>query len=246
MVSQIRGLAYVDESTGQAALIATLKADVVGEIHLPNQVVWNDAFEGVGNVSVWLTYTRQGFEQDLLLQGSSDLPDPESLGMNPDNVSVQLWTAILESPNPTVQAGAPGTGAGAALDFGSMSIGQGRAFLLPDTGQEPGISISPQWVDQEGMRFILEGARYRSIREALDKLPQASLPPKQRTARLADARSRALPILRQLPPPPARPARQESRPMRLVSDQPRAHGLVLDYQILSSGLSNWVFAALSQ
>ena len=64
--SQVLGLSYFDSATGKSVLIAQTK-DTAGELHPPNVMVYPDAFDGL-KADVRYTYTRAGFEQDIILR----------------------------------------------------------------------------------------------------------------------------------------------------------------------------------
>lgn len=129
--SHVLGLAYFDSASGKSVLIAEVK-DCQGKILSPNQVLYEDAFTDV-RADVRYTYTRAGFEQDVILRERPPLP--EAYGLDSRATRLQVWTEFVNAPQPMVTARAVASGAGDVLadqklDFGAMEIGAGRAFSL--------------------------------------------------------------------------------------------------------------------
>ena len=255
LVSHVLGLVYVDGDTGRSAVIAGVK-DSIGQIHpdLPNQVLYPDAFEGL-EADVRYTFTRAGFEQDLLLR-TSYLPDPESVGIPAVSAKLELWTELVEAPTPTQNPAAlsvePDAPTGQAspllqdqtLDFGSMQIGSGQAFLVPKEAAGEPIRVNKRWYQQDNRQFLIETLGYRILRQKLDTLPQAASPPRKRTKASPELTVPRVQLARHLPPPPAAsPSRRPPKIALLASAPPPRPGLVLDYQTLNSSLTNYTFAA---
>jgi hypothetical protein len=89
--SHVLGLAYTDEITGKSALIAEPK-DCFGEV-LGNQVIYRDAFNGPFKADVRYTYTRAGFEQDVIIHEIP--PSPADYQMDPATTRMEVWTEFL-------------------------------------------------------------------------------------------------------------------------------------------------------
>ena len=68
-------LAYDDGSQTVLFAILTNSIETAGS----NKVIYPDAFEGA-TASLRYTYTKAGFEQDVIVQGQ--LPVPDSFGLN--------------------------------------------------------------------------------------------------------------------------------------------------------------------
>jgi hypothetical protein len=78
--SHVTGLAMHDTASGEAVLIAEVK-DSIGELIAPNQVLYRDAFLGPFRADLRFTYSRFGFEQDVVIR--ERVQSPAEYGMNP-------------------------------------------------------------------------------------------------------------------------------------------------------------------
>src|SRR5207247_8463418 len=101
-----------------------------------------DAFNGPFIADVLYTYTRSGFEQEVVIR---QMPlSPADYGLDPDTTRLELWTEFLEAPAPikttTVlkaqldpvvrQAMVDPDLTDDTLDFGQTRFGPGSAFPL--------------------------------------------------------------------------------------------------------------------
>lgn len=247
MRSHVYGLAYFNTATGEAVLIAEVKAAQAWLV-APNQVLYPDAFNGV-QADVRYTYTKNLFEQDIILRQAP--PPPAELGWNPADVRLEVWTEFVESPLPektaTLLNPEAATQQGAwplvdeTLEFRTMRMGAGKSFRL---GQEDE-ALSPvakQWVAAEDARtFLVETVELPAIQAQLRELP-ASEGGAQLKSRVK-ARQQAF---RQLPrrekvTAGAMPAvrRLDGGPLLAQARRP---GLVVDYSLtLGSSLTNQTF-----
>lgn len=142
--SHILGLAYTDYVSGRSVLIAEVR-DTIGAVLPPNQVIYQDAFAGDCVADVRFTYTKAGFEQDIILLTSP--PSPSEWNMNPDTTRLEVWTEFIEIPEGTMrpvvlkQENDPVARQNMAepdlidhrLDFGVMKFEEGQAFPLGDS-----------------------------------------------------------------------------------------------------------------
>ena len=235
--SHVLGLAYTDTTTGESVFLGLIR-DTEGVLHPPNEVVYPNAFSGV-RADVRYIYTRQGFEQDVILRAS--LPTPESLGMKAETTLLEVWTEFVESPEPVIKL-VPGPGSRTAdqsLEFGTVRILRGHAFALDaPLNRMSAAPVVKQWVQAGTQRYLIESVRYSTILPELEKLPphQAGLklPAHEKNSRLA--------LLQQIKPLETRPA----TPVRLaLPNQPfqRHQGLVLDYVLYQGDRTNVTFQA---
>ncbi|MGP8218816.1 MAG: immunoglobulin domain-containing protein [Limisphaerales bacterium] len=231
------GLSY-DDGT-KTVLIAELK-DSVGQLVGPNQVIYPDAFTDF-KADLRYTYTKAGFEQDIILR---EQPlTPESFGLNPATARLQVLTEFFNPPQPAVttmvlpeQAGI--TLSDENLDFGVMKMMPGRAFLLGSDAHEGGALVSKSWVMLDGRQFLVEEVPVEALANQLAQLPvpqTASAKPKVNSTLHVVSAKRLLPALRLAKTSPG------GRLMRVAQAASSSRGLVLDYQTISANLTNYTF-----
>jgi hypothetical protein len=219
------GLSYDDGSN--TVMIAVL-TNSTGELVSSNEVIYPNAFAGL-NADLRYTYTKAGFEQDIVIQEQP--PMPENFNLNPQNTQLQILTEFFDSPQPSLV----GNAADNNLSFGVMQIRRGRAFLAGTNSVN--VSISKQWLQLDGRQFLVEEAPMTSLLPELQLLPASTAqifnPRKPPFSTIASA-------TRWLPPP--HPAKAKHEMMALVGT-PVHDGLVLDYQTVNSSLTNYIFRA---
>ncbi|MCI0352316.1 MAG: hypothetical protein L0Z53_23100, partial [Acidobacteriales bacterium] len=251
--SHVLGIAYTDRASGKSVMIAGIK-DSIGTVVGANQVVYPDAFDGL-RASIRYTYTRAGLEQDILLEEAPRPPGDYDPTLNPATTRLEVYTEFVEAPAVNVQvhlrkqetdlqlrqAMAFPDVTDQSLDFGSMHIGSGHAFL---TGAETDKTVvQKEWVQLEGRQFLIESLEVSDAQPLLNTLPQAAaLDPQQRAARMAKLqapRKTNGQFARAFPKAPGKKTVTEA--MRLASVHPARKALVLDYFTLNSSLTNYVF-----
>jgi len=225
------GLSYDDGV--KSVLIAELK-DSVGQLVGSNQVIYPDAFTGV-EADLRYTYTKAGFEQDIILREQP--PTPESYGLNPATARLQVLTEFFNPPQPAVttmvlpkQAGI--TLSDENLDFGTMKMMPGWAFLLRSDTHEGGASVSKSWVKLEGRQFLVEEVPVTSIAGELNALPQPAVQTSSRTIPQTISKTLVL--------PPQRLAKATTNTMFLTKASSPSRGLVLDYVTMTTQ-TGWTF-----
>jgi len=234
MRSHVLGLSYFDAASGQSVLIAEVK-DSLGQLYPPNVVIYSDAFTDF-KADVRYTYTRAGFEQDIILHERP--PGPEAFGLNPATTRLQVLTEFLNPPQPVKKQGSLKTRSGEALDedldFGTMRMGQGKAFSLERGGED--IPVSKQWLKLEGRDFLVEEVAVPELGEQLQALPAAegaSLNPAADSVRHVVSKQRLLPALRVV--------QAGTNEMQLARLSLPSQGLVLDYTTLNSSQTSYTF-----
>ncbi len=233
------GLSY-DDGT-KTVLIAELK-DSVGQVVGDNQVIYPDAFTDF-KADLRYTYTKAGFEQDIILRESP--LTPESYGLNPATARLQVLTEFFNPPQPAVTTTALPQQAGIALtdqnlSFGMMGMIPGRAFLLGSDAHDGGVLVGKSWVTLSGRQFLVEEVPVEALADELAQLPEpqtASAKPKANTVLHVVSAKRLLPPQRLTKTSPGVQLRQVAR----APAQPK--GLVLDYQTINSNQTNYLFQA---
>ena len=234
MRSHVLGLSYFDTTSGQSVLIAQVK-DSQGQLYPPNVVIYPDAFTDF-KADVCYTYTKAGFEQDIILHERP--PGPEAYGLNPATTKLQVLTEFLNPPQPVKRQTTLKTRQGDALDedldFGAMRMGRGKAFSLEQGGGD--IPVGKQWLKLEGRDFLVEEVAVADLEEEMQALPAAEgalLNPAAGSARHVVSKQRRLPAL---------PLVQAgTNRMQLAGLTLPAHGLVLDYQTINNNQTNYTF-----
>jgi hypothetical protein len=236
--SQVIGLAYWDRATGRSVLIAELKSSV-GEVHQPNVVIYPNCFDGDGfTASLRYTYTRAGFEQDVIL--ATRPPGPEEYGLNPETSVLQVLTEFVDPPQPRKEIGQLKTLRGdvvpdESLHFDSMMIGRGKAFSQDQSRNE--IPVAKEWLLEGGRQVLVEEVLVPDVKLELEKLPSLESAGVKRSS----AVRRTASIHRELPR--RKLASAQKREMKLAMNSAPIAGLVLDYITLNSTLTNYTFAA---
>ena len=238
VTSRPHGLAYYDTATGEAVLLAEIK-DCQGFQTAPNQILYTDAFDDL-QADVRYTYTRGGFEQDIVLKQAP--PAPEKYGLNSATTRLEVWSEFLTAPEPgrqvhVLKPGPMNSGRDESftddqLDFGGMRMGAGRAFQA-GAQDESSVPVGKSWIRDQGRNFLIEAVELPSVQLDLQVLPQTPggavlkhKPGKRETA------------LRQLPMP-AKAVKREQAAIRPATKELLqaliGPALVLDYSTLNSG-----------
>ena len=225
------GLSYDDGSN--TVLIAVL-TNSIGQLVGSNQVIYTNAFVGL-DADLLYNYTKAGLEQDVVIRAQP--PTPASLGLNPDTTRLQVLTEFFDPPRPGQTTSTLPEQAGLALtddtlDFGTMQMIPGKAFMLGD--DSPSAQVGKSWVNVDGRQLLVEAVPVSALAEQLDNLPA----PTAQTASTAKARA----ISRNLILPPQHLAKAGVQPLKLArAGISRKPGVVLDYLTVNSSLTNYTF-----
>ncbi|MCF7668581.1 MAG: hypothetical protein K9N48_02270 [Verrucomicrobia bacterium] len=230
------GLSLTDYATDQSALIAQVR-DTVGEILEPNQIIYRDAFEGI-SADVLFTYEKGRFESDVILRQAPVLPE----GFDPETTRIEVLTEFVQAPEPKVkERNLPASDDKAKrkrmklpwvtdqrLDFGSMTMGMGRAFKAAGNGKAKGRRTKPivskKWRKIRGRNILCESIGYVEMLEMNAELKQAEA--EDGELRITSVQEREL--------PPAPRAVDEQRSMQLASAPVQSGGVVVDYVFTGS------------
>src|SRR5271157_2961111 len=93
------GLFYADPASGQVARIAPVQA-CQGVLYPPNILVFSNVLAGL-QADLMLVWTKEGFEQNLVLKEAPPLP--ESFQLSNAACRLQFWTAFDQCPVPVEQ-----------------------------------------------------------------------------------------------------------------------------------------------
>ena len=233
------GLSYDD---GRNTVLIAELTNSVGYLAGPNQVVYPNAYSGI-NGDVRYTYTKAGFEQDLVLL--AQLPDPAAFGLNPQTTRLQVLTEFFNPPPPAVSTTTLPQQAGIALtdenlNFGGMRMTPGRAFLIgAGTNSSPGNAlVGKQWVQMAGRQILVEEVPVAALADKLATLPVAQLTSAKRGAKANQSvASGKWP----LPPQHTAKAGDTGQPMQMTRVAGPSSGLVLDYQLVNGWQNDFTF-----
>jgi hypothetical protein len=231
--SRPMGLSYFDGT--KSVLIAEL-TNSIGVVVGNNQVIFPNAFTDF-KVDLRYTYTKAGFEQDIILRQQP--PTPESVGLNPDTARLQILTEFFSPPQPTIKSTAMPEQAGLSLTdeslgFGLMQMVPGRAFLLGANATDTGAVVDKQWLLLDGRQFLVEEVPVDAILEGL-----AALPP---TAMNSSSSKNSHTASKHLKLPPQRLVKKDtSKTMMLAKADLPQKGFVLDYQTVNGTFTNYNF-----
>ncbi len=243
--TRVLGIAYYDPVTGQSELIGELR-DSIGQLISQNQVIYRDCFDGM-TADVRMTYTKAGFEQDVILRKRPE--PPQAYGLS-ERSRIQVWTELFNPPTPTKhtqvlrQEQDPASRAAMVepdfkdelLDFGAMRMNLGKAFSIQnDLGGESGVDvvIGKELLRVQGRDFLIESAEYESLEPLLDELPLAQRAARKRNTQTS-SRSELVAAFR-----PTQLRRTDQVRIARATAR-REHGVVFDYALVSSS-TNFVF-----
>jgi hypothetical protein len=227
------GLSY-DDGTN-SVLIAEL-TNSTGQLVSSNQIVYPDAFTDL-KADLRYIYTKSGFEQDVILRQAP--PPPQFYGLNPRSTRLQVLSEFFSPPQPAIDTSVLPAQAGMRLqdqnlDFGGTQMIRGQAFLLQNGQRNKPALVGKQWLILNGRQFLVEEVPADALTNGF-----ATLPPM-----VMNAGSLKTPHIasRHLTLPPQRRAENNfSKPITLSQMGPHGDGLVLDYQTINGGLTNFTF-----
>jgi hypothetical protein len=229
--SRPMGLSYFDGTN--SVMIAEL-TNSIGVVSGANQVIYPNAFTDFKADLVY-TYTKAGFEQDIVLREQP--PTPESFGLNSQNTRLQVLTEFFDTADPgqTALAVNPQDGlSDTSLTFGQMKMIQGKAFAVGDTDQAGPPSKTPvykSWQILDGRTFLVEELPVQSITTQLEQLPVPASA--NVTVSSANPGLHKVSATRRLSP--SRLAQTSTNTMQLAqAGSTKKLGLVLDYVIVDT------------
>ena len=240
---QSRPVALAFDDGTSTVLIAVL-TNSVGQVVGTNQVIYQNAFEGV-NADIVFSYRKGSFEQDIVLRGQP--PSPASLNLNPATTRLQVLTEFINPPTPIQQPVAAGTGADTTdttLEFSSVTFGHGKAFLIGNAAQNRAIKPAAQvpvyktWLKLQGRTFLIEAVPYQRITKQLQALPlSASAASKVNFGEYA-----LRDVSGQYPLPPAHLVQASTNKFQIATaDTINRTGVVLDYVQITTAKTNFTF-----
>ncbi|MHB8522642.1 MAG: PKD domain-containing protein [Limisphaerales bacterium] len=254
------GLYYFDTASGKTALISPIQ-NSTGTLVPPNQVVYANAFAGLGDVSyVW---AHNGFEQNVVLLNAPPPPDALAFGMNPATTRLEIWTEFVNPPplnaqrpvilkqetNPTVrQTMVEPDLVDHLLLFNDLFFPVGAAFLsdnshgaapneavpvrIPSRSDPKNVFCAKSWRQLGDRAILVESTPYPDLLPMFKVLKQAALPAKPAPPEQLAQES-------VLVPPPS--GQQGDQPLTIAQAPYTPKGLILDYTTISGSQYSWTF-----
>jgi hypothetical protein len=222
------GLALSDGSN--SVLLAATTNSTGAILPAGNCVIYTNFCAGLA-CDLVLSYTRSGFAQDIVLK--QQLPDPSVFNLKAAKLRLQVITEFI-APPPSITTTTVPTEAGNLQDdnlsFGAIALAQGKAFVIGTNS--PLINTTKRWVAFNGRQFLIEEIPLVSIATAIDSLPPY----------VAQAGIGIKPVVsKNLIPPPRQVVHNFPKTRFLAKAEMPRCGLLLDYQTINGGLTNYVF-----
>ena len=225
LVSQPSGLSFMDTVTGKNVIIAEIKPSV-GQQIAPNVVLYDDCFDDVDG-AIRVAYHQDGVEVDVLIFDQTNL-DPDAHGIPAATAQLQAWTRFTESPKAHKIDRKQGQYFDdRLLDFGGMTIVEGKAFQIGDEADST--PVQKQWLRVEDSDYLVERVDFAKISAKIRRLPrQANLPRTDRGGVAAPGG-----FIHRVPE--IETAAIEHKPRTIES------GFLLDYLTINTAQSDFVF-----
>lgn len=179
----VRAIQLSDFATGQSMVIATIKESAQGVLLPPNQILYEDAFDGIA-ADVLLDWKHNIFSHDVVLKERPVLPK----GWDAANVRLEVVTEFFVDAEPELRTQrAEGDDAledDLVIDFGAMEIVMGKAFAIPEEGAvnlggfaDDGVPVLKQWWSgDDGRRFLVESVAWRDVESQFQDVAAAESP----------------------------------------------------------------------
>ncbi len=238
LLSNPMGLSFRDTASGKNVLIAEV-TNCIGQLVASNIVSYNSAFDTL-RAGIRYENTKAGLSQDIVLYQNPG--SPADYGLNPASSVLEMWTEFHDPATPAVTTSSTPDGlSDQTLDFGTMAIGRGTAYVLNDASAS--VPVGKTWTQIQETNgqlrtFLIEAVRFSEIEPFLQKL-QASVSKetKDRVAQRAVSSREQLAALDAMRP--------KSKSKEVASIRPglpdRDKGFVMDYTTLNSSQTNYVW-----
>jgi len=248
------GIYYFDTQSSKTVLLAEANDSAASEIQPPNQIIYKNAFKSdflVGDLR--LTYTRVGFESDVILTARPKV-SPGDCGLDPKTTQLQVKHAWLNAPMPvrTVRVVAPGL-VDETLDFGELMFPIGNAFAWDGdsktvtncaasinlfTKDQTQVPVGKQWKNIGNAAILTESVCWNDIAQNLATLPaMARVENSQKTTELA--------ALNQAGHVAAHSLSATAKTISMASGRYAPRGVVLDYITVSGGSTYTFYSGLT-
>lgn len=187
------GIFYFDSISGQSVELAPLNVSATGELHPPNQIIWKSAFDSDAvQADLRVTYTRFGFECDVVYTRKPKPPEAWAPALNPETTQLQVRHVWFNCPAPinANQRHLKSNLYDEVFDFGDLWFPTGKAFAedgnrsgdekkaaqinLPRPEEEENsILVAKQWRKMGKSEIHLtESVMWKDVVTELSRLPE--------------------------------------------------------------------------
>ena len=240
LISTPMCLSLFSPASARTVLLAEVR-DCPGELVEPNVVLFPSAFDALPAALVYKN-TKAGFDQSVVILANPGSPQEWGFAED-DDVRLEVWTEWFNPPEPirTPLRTAEGLES-ETLDFGSMQMVEGRAFVLHQ--ELDSVEVQKSWQrirdPDDGLErvFLIESVRYQAVAPMLERLQARATPPAPDllARRTTQGRWALASLLAR---------RTEPKDVQLAavprSAWPRDAGFVLDYELVNSTHTNFTF-----
>jgi hypothetical protein len=248
--SMVLGISYYSATIGKSVMIAQPKP-TQGKLIAPDQVIYEDCFDGGFQADLRYTLSLAGISQDVILRAQP--PPPGEFGLEEtEQIYLQVVTEFLIAPVPAIQEITIRSEPNPILrqqmqepdltdqfvSFGAMQLWPGKAIDLGAAPEMTSPIVVKHWEVIDGRNILFEELSLAQATPLLLNLPaqpQATLRPKSRRVMTA-SRQALLAALPRVASP--------GKPIALAQSNLAPHrwrkGLALDWTLLQSA-TNFTF-----
>lgn len=237
-----QSIRYFDPGSGQSFELAKVNPFAAAELLPPNQIVWRNAFDSeLVKADFRLTYSKLGVEADVIYTRRIKAPEACSSLLDPDRTQLQVRHVFFNAGLPRITKRDLGPYLqDEILDFGDLVFPTGIAFPAKATTSrdpsepanmnpswspedEESIPVGKSWTMEKDSAVLTESVTWKRIAPKFNELPEMANAGSgtESTERLAKANG----------------APNSRREILVASAPYPSTGVVVDYQIVSSGQS---------
>jgi len=188
--SHVLGLSYYDAASGDSVMLAQITNAIATYHPQSGQIIFSNALDTI-RADIRYQISLKGLEQDVIIR--EQLPSPSEFGLDPTSTRLEVITEFLSPPVPQIHARGMKTNSPPAgkvwqepvltddgLDFESMKIGPGQAFLTGKSSgngntsmaEHPKLDVAKRWMRMSGRQVLVEAVEFPTVTNILKELPQ--------------------------------------------------------------------------
>jgi hypothetical protein len=177
LVTQPIGLALTEPETGRSVFLGEIR-DSEAVLLDPNTIMYPDAFDQF-KAAIVIRSSLHGIESDIVLQEKLNADLIRDVGIDPAGARLEVWHQVLENPKAESETSWISRLSGnfeqdGTIRFKQMAISSGNAFSVDDgtMSKSAGVPVAKEWIDLEGLTFLIEGIPFSEVEEQLGGLPE--------------------------------------------------------------------------